>query len=114
MKRLALVSAILLAPASSCPAAEVVVDGRTFRVPDGFVVEKVAGPPLVDLGADEQPDDAGEDRDGLQPGGTAQPGAVEDGQHVLDVADGVRRIGGVGADAADASHSRSACDRGGE
>ena len=25
-----------------------VVDGRTFRVPEGFVVERVAGPPLVD------------------------------------------------------------------
>ena len=34
--------------ASSPTGAEVVVDGRAFRVPDGFVVEKVAGPPLVD------------------------------------------------------------------
>lgn len=29
-------------------AGEVQVDGRSFRVPDGFTVEKVAGPPLVE------------------------------------------------------------------
>ncbi len=34
--------------AGTVPAAEVAVDGRTFRVPEGFVVERVAGPPLVD------------------------------------------------------------------
>ena len=33
---------------SAYPADESVLDGRTFRVPEGFVVEKVAGPPLVD------------------------------------------------------------------
>ncbi|MGE3821790.1 MAG: PVC-type heme-binding CxxCH protein, partial [Isosphaeraceae bacterium] len=29
-------------------AGEVSIDGRTFQVPDGFSIEKVAGPPLVD------------------------------------------------------------------
>ena len=29
-------------------AAEVKLDGRTFTVPDGFTVERVAGPGLVD------------------------------------------------------------------
>ena len=29
-------------------AAQVQVNGRTFTVPDGFTVELVAGPPLVD------------------------------------------------------------------
>ena len=48
MRSKVVATAFGLALASSCPAAEVVVDGRTFRVPDGFVVEKVAGPPLVD------------------------------------------------------------------
>ncbi len=48
MRRPALASAFLFALASSSTAAEVVVDGRAFRVPDGFTVEKVAGPPLVD------------------------------------------------------------------
>ncbi len=48
MSRLPLASAFLLALTSIGQGAEVVVDGRTFRVPDGFVVEKVAGPPLVD------------------------------------------------------------------
>ena len=31
----------------ACSAADVSIDGHTFRVPDGFTVEKVAGPPLV-------------------------------------------------------------------
>ena len=35
----------LLQPA---PAGEQVVDGRTFTLPDGFTIERVAGPPLVD------------------------------------------------------------------
>src|SRR4051794_26664130 len=33
---------------SIAPAAEVALNGHTFRVPDGFTVELVAGPPLVD------------------------------------------------------------------
>ena len=45
MIRIALSLALLGQPG---PTAEVVVDGRTFRVPEGFVVEKVARPPLVD------------------------------------------------------------------
>ena len=48
MNRPVLLASLLLTVASYCSAAEVLVDGRTFRVPDGFVVEKVAGPPLVD------------------------------------------------------------------
>jgi putative membrane-bound dehydrogenase-like protein len=48
MIRPSLVTALFYsALASFCQAAEV-VDGRTFRIPDGFVLEKVAGPPLVD------------------------------------------------------------------
>ncbi|HEX4794914.1 MAG TPA: PVC-type heme-binding CxxCH protein [Humisphaera sp.] len=30
------------------PAAEAHLDGRTFKLPDGFTIEKVAGPPMVD------------------------------------------------------------------
>ncbi len=49
MIRPAIASAVLIASlVSSLRGADVVVDGRTFRVPEGFVVEKVAGPPLVD------------------------------------------------------------------
>ena len=49
MIRPALATALLLALATpSAPATEIVLEGRTFRVPDGFVVERVAGPPLVD------------------------------------------------------------------
>src|SRR4051812_28680686 len=33
---------------SIAPAAEVALNGHQFRVPDGFTVELVAGPPLVD------------------------------------------------------------------
>jgi hypothetical protein len=29
-------------------AAEVKLDGRTFRVPEGFTIEQIAGTPLVD------------------------------------------------------------------
>ncbi len=39
---------LALAAASPARANEVVVDGRTFRVADGFVLEKVAGQGLVD------------------------------------------------------------------
>ena len=49
MIRPALAIALMLALASStATASEVVVDGRAFRVPEGFIVERVAGPPLVD------------------------------------------------------------------
>jgi putative membrane-bound dehydrogenase-like protein len=49
MIRPTLVAALLFSVlASFGQASEVVVDGRTFRVPDGFVLERVAGPPLVD------------------------------------------------------------------
>ncbi len=42
--------ALLAALAWSSPslAGEVNVEGKVFRVPEGFVVERVAGPPLVD------------------------------------------------------------------
>lgn len=41
--------ALLLAwVASTAKAGDFPIDGRTFRVPDGFIVEKVAGPTLVD------------------------------------------------------------------
>ncbi len=38
---------ILLLLTSPALAGDVTIDGHTFRVPDGFTVEKVAGPPLV-------------------------------------------------------------------
>jgi putative membrane-bound dehydrogenase-like protein len=34
--------------AASAIAAEVKLDGRTFTLPDGFTIERVAGPPMVD------------------------------------------------------------------
>jgi len=48
MRRLAFALTLLMAPASSARAGDVVVDGRGFRVPEGFAVERVAGPPQVD------------------------------------------------------------------
>ncbi|MDB5318714.1 MAG: putative rane-bound dehydrogenase [Phycisphaerales bacterium] len=39
---------LLVVLSSVAPAAQVQVNGRTFTVPDGFTVELVAGPPLVD------------------------------------------------------------------
>ena len=52
MIRIALSLALLGQPG---PTAEVVVDGRTFRVPEGFVVEKVAGQYLVFINDGELP-----------------------------------------------------------
>jgi putative membrane-bound dehydrogenase-like protein len=40
-------------------AREVKVDGRTFIVPDGFLIERVAGPPLVDRPITAAFDDVG-------------------------------------------------------
>ena len=40
-------AAIALLP-QVAPAADVTIDGKTFTLPDGFALEKVAGPPLVD------------------------------------------------------------------
>lgn len=34
--------------ASALPGAQVTIGGKTFRLPDGFALEQVAGPPLVD------------------------------------------------------------------
>ncbi len=49
MRRPALGTALLLASlAPTAPGAGVVVDGRAFSVPDGFTVERAAGPPMVD------------------------------------------------------------------
>jgi putative membrane-bound dehydrogenase-like protein len=49
MIRLPLATALLIATLSlQSRGADLVVDGRAFRVPEGFIVEKVAGPPLVD------------------------------------------------------------------
>jgi putative membrane-bound dehydrogenase-like protein len=42
---LALLAGALDAPA---PAGDVTIDGKTFTLPEGFVIEKIAGPPLVD------------------------------------------------------------------
>jgi putative membrane-bound dehydrogenase-like protein len=50
--RVGLIALILfistVVPAALARAAEVKVDGKTFTVPDGFTVERVAGPGLVD------------------------------------------------------------------
>jgi len=46
--RLQAIAIALLLAAEPSRGAEVVVDAGTFHVPEGFVVEKVAGPPLVD------------------------------------------------------------------
>ncbi|MGP0066397.1 MAG: PVC-type heme-binding CxxCH protein [Isosphaeraceae bacterium] len=43
----------------SSRAAEVQIEGRTFRIPDGFSIERVAGPPLVDRPITAAFDDAG-------------------------------------------------------
>ncbi len=40
-------------------ADDVIVDGKRFRVPDGFTLEKVAGPPLVDRPITAAFDEAG-------------------------------------------------------
>ena len=49
MKRasLAISAALLLGPATA-PAAEFKIEGKTFNLHEGFTLEKVAGPPLVD------------------------------------------------------------------
>ena len=39
---------LALSVAGTVEAAEVHVNGRTFRIPDGFTIERVAGSPLVD------------------------------------------------------------------
>ena len=43
-----LATTALLFSALLAGAEEVTVQGRAFKVPDGFVIERVAGPPLVD------------------------------------------------------------------
>ncbi len=45
--------------AGQAGAAEVQVDGRTFRIPDGFTIERVAGAPLVDRPITAAFDDSG-------------------------------------------------------
>lgn len=48
IRALAMVAGALALGAATATAGEVTVDGRRFTVPDGFTVERVAGPPLVD------------------------------------------------------------------
>jgi len=45
--------------AASIEAGEVKLDGRTFKVPEGFTIERVAGPPLVDRPITAAFDDVG-------------------------------------------------------
>ncbi|HEY2158643.1 MAG TPA: PVC-type heme-binding CxxCH protein [Isosphaeraceae bacterium] len=47
LSRTIVLMAALLCP-TSAPAAEFKLDGKTFTLPDGFTLEKVAGPALVD------------------------------------------------------------------
>jgi hypothetical protein len=44
----AVVAGSLLLLASWATAGQVRIDDRTFTLPDGFTIEKVAGPPVVD------------------------------------------------------------------
>ena len=39
---------VLFGLASASQGGEVKLDGRTFTIPDGFTIERIAGPPLVD------------------------------------------------------------------
>jgi len=45
--------------AASIDAGEVKLEGRTFKVPEGFTIERVAGPPLVDRPITAAFDDVG-------------------------------------------------------
>ncbi len=49
----------LMGAAHSINAAEVQIGGRTFHIPDGFTIERIAGPPLVDRPITAAFDDAG-------------------------------------------------------
>jgi putative membrane-bound dehydrogenase-like protein len=44
----AIAAASFAIAATAAVAGEVALDGRTFTLPDGFAIERVAGPPLVD------------------------------------------------------------------
>src|SRR5207249_7478155 len=59
--RLAMVAGLVAAMGltSVIAAAEVQVDGRTFRIPEGFTIERIAGPPLVDRPITAAFDDVG-------------------------------------------------------
>jgi putative membrane-bound dehydrogenase-like protein len=51
MSRLKIAASVVIAlhfAATLAQAGEVKIDGRTFSLPDGFTIERVAGPPLVD------------------------------------------------------------------
>ena len=41
-------SVIVWALPATSHAGEVKLDGRTFTIPEGFTIERIAGPPLVD------------------------------------------------------------------
>jgi putative membrane-bound dehydrogenase-like protein len=49
----------LMSAGQTTYAAEVQIGGRTFHIPDGFTIERVAGPPLVDRPITATFDDAG-------------------------------------------------------
>jgi putative membrane-bound dehydrogenase-like protein len=49
----------LLISSGAVRAAEVQIDGRTFHIPDGFMIERIAGPPLVDRPITAAFDDSG-------------------------------------------------------
>ncbi len=55
----ALAFLITVGIAVSLEAGEVKLDSRTFKVPDGFTIERVAGPPLVDRPITAAFDDVG-------------------------------------------------------
>ena len=44
----ALLIALIYRDGGICGAAEVRLDGRTFKLPDGFTIETVAAPPVID------------------------------------------------------------------
>ena len=51
--------ACVVAIGVSTEAGEIKLDGRTFTVPEGFTIERIAGPPLVDRPITAAFDDAG-------------------------------------------------------
>src|SRR3954469_6047836 len=48
LRRLAAALLAIVACVDPARAGQIQLDGRTFTLPDGFTIERVAGPPLVD------------------------------------------------------------------
>src|SRR3954469_1658459 len=48
LRRLAAALLAIVACVDPARAGQIQLDGRTFTLPDGFTIERVAGPPMVD------------------------------------------------------------------